>query len=206
MVSLKVCGLTSLDDAKACASLGVRALGVRLTGSPGDASWALAASTVEALGDRVLVVGVVDARFDEERLGALKRATGVGCLQFEGAVAPERLRAHLPHAYVALPVVALAGDVEPPPGDYLMARLDAEPTAHDPGAWAALRRLARAKRLTLSAPFTPASAREALRLVRPYCLDLCAPGAPPGRVDVRRVEALLEAVRAAPGPVDEPAP
>ena len=195
MITLKVCGLTNVDDASACAASGVHALGVRLDGPPRGSAWALAASIVEAVGDRTLVVGVVDARATDDELDGLKRATGVGCLQFEGPVARDRLERFLPHAYVALPLAALEREPAALASDYVMALADELPGPNDRAGWAALRALARAKRLALSAPFTAASARETLRRLRPFCLDLRSPPPGAGRLDRRLVEALLDVVR-----------
>ncbi|HEU4411686.1 MAG TPA: hypothetical protein VFS43_40965 [Polyangiaceae bacterium] len=196
MIALKVCELATLDDAKACVSLGAHALGVRL-GRPAaaDPALSLAAAIAEALGDRALVVGVVGPEVADDELELLKRETGVACLQFEGPRARERAERHLPHAYPSLPPDALARAAPGFAGGYVMARLEAPPGDADARAWAALGALARAKRLALSAPFTPDAARAALARLRPYCLDLRPLPSEKGQLDPRRVGALLEVLR-----------
>ncbi|HEU4538985.1 MAG TPA: hypothetical protein VFS00_32920 [Polyangiaceae bacterium] len=199
MSTLKVCGLTTLRDARACVARGAHALGVRLDDvAPSSPALALAASIVDALGDRTLVVGVVAPDLGDDDLDRVKRATGVACLQFEGRVARERLECHLPHAYLSLPLDELARAPEPPPGGYVMARLEGPPGELDAPAWQALRALATSRRLAVSAPFTPASARATLARLRPFCLDLRPPPADHGAFDPGLVEALLEALGEAP--------
>jgi phosphoribosylanthranilate isomerase len=192
MITLKVCGLTTLREARACVAAGAHALGVSLeSAAPGSPALALAASIVDALGDRCLVVGVVGPDRDDDELARLKQETGVACLQFEGRLAPERLARYLPHAYLSLPLAAFGPACEPPPGDYVMARVEARSAENDEAAWQGLRAIAATKRLALSAPFTLASARETLARLRPFCLDLRPSPADPGPFDRRRVEALL---------------
>ncbi len=200
MITLKVCELTTLPDAKTCAALGAHAVGVRIEGgASGAPSQRLVASVVEALAPRTLVVGVVSPALDDAELERIKCETGVACWQFEGHLAAARLARHLPHAYLALPVAALEPALEALAGDYVMIRAEPWPGAADEAAWRRLRALARTKRLALSAPFSAASAREALARVRPFCLDLRPAPGTEGRFDARRVEALLEAMREAPG-------
>jgi phosphoribosylanthranilate isomerase len=195
MIALKVCELAALDDAKACVSLGVHALGVRLGPASAGAALRLAGSVAEALGDRALVVGVVGAEVGDDEIELIKRETGVACLQFEGPFARERAARHLPHAYPSLPLAEIARGAPSFAGDYVLVRAEAPPAAGDAPAWAALGALARAKRLTLSAPFTPASARGMLARLRPYCLDMYTEPYKKAQFDPRRVEALLEVLR-----------
>ncbi len=84
MVKVKICGITNLDDAKICSSLGVDALGfIFYRGSPRYITPSQAKRIVKALDPFVVKVGVF---VDEEKDTVLKIAEEVGLdvLQFHG--------------------------------------------------------------------------------------------------------------------------
>ena len=80
-VRIKICGVTSGEQARLVAELGVDAIGVNFVPeSPRRVSEEGAREIVRAAGDRVLVVGVV-GDLSVAELGGLRARTGVGCLQ-----------------------------------------------------------------------------------------------------------------------------
>ncbi|MGH7297746.1 MAG: phosphoribosylanthranilate isomerase, partial [Polyangiaceae bacterium] len=121
-VRVKVCGVTSAEQAEACVALGVDAVGVNLVpSSPRRVDEAVARRVVEVVGARTLVVAVV-ADLGVEEARAVVARTGVGCLQLHGGEPAAVVEALLPHAYKAVRVagpgdVALAASM---PGEWVM--------------------------------------------------------------------------------------
>ena len=122
MVHVKICGVTTPEDAIACADAGASAIGINfVASSPRRVDEARAITIVRALGERVLTVGVVAGGTADELRG-LRDRVGLGCLQLHGDETPDVLAALLPHAYKALRV-ATAADVaraDEFPGEHLL--------------------------------------------------------------------------------------
>jgi phosphoribosylanthranilate isomerase len=202
---VKVCGVTTVEQAVACADLGVDALGVNfVASSPRRVDERVARAVVEAVGQRLLVVAVV-AGMTVDAMRALADRTGVGCLQLHGDESAADVSALLPHAYKAVRVAG-ADDValaEGMPGDYVMV------DARVPGAlggtghaldWSLVVGLARRRKLVLAGGLTPENAAAAVDLVRPWCVDVASGvESAPGVKDLGRVRAFVEAARTGAG-------
>ncbi|MCB9596437.1 MAG: phosphoribosylanthranilate isomerase [Sandaracinaceae bacterium] len=174
MTLVKVCGLTSVEQAVACADLGVDAIGLNFwPRSARRCEDAIAAEIARALGDRVrLVAVVVDA--SAARVEAI-RAVGVRWIQLHGAESPEDLARWLPEAFKAVhldrgPVPAFGGDellVDARVGDL-------------PGGtgvtcdWGAAAALARTRKLWLAGGLTPDNVGAAIAAVRPFGVDVAS--------------------------------
>jgi len=197
---VKVCGVTTVEQAVACVDLGVDALGVNfVASSPRRVDERLARAVVDAVGERTLVVAVV-AGMTVDAMRALVQRTGVGCLQLHGDESAAEVAALLPHAYKAVRVASPA-DVavaEGMPGDYVMV------DAKVPGAlggtglafdWSLVVGLARRRKLVLAGGLTPENVRSAVELVHPWCVDVASGvESAPGVKDLGRVRAFVEAV------------
>jgi phosphoribosylanthranilate isomerase len=176
MVRVKVCGVTSVADALMCADAGVDAIGLNFwPKSARRCHEATAAEIVRALPPNVLVCGVfVDAPLDEVQ--RVRDAVGLGCVQLHGSEPPEQLVPLLPHAYKAHRVRSreVLDELRRFPGDY--ALLDAY-VAGLPGGtgatfdWAIAREAGAIKKLALAGGLTPDNVAEAVRAVRPFCVD-----------------------------------
>jgi phosphoribosylanthranilate isomerase len=198
----KICGVTSIADAVACADLGASAIGLNFVeSSPRRITAARAREIVQALaGTRVLVVGVV-ADLSVDEMKRLAAETGVGCLQLHGAEPPEHLVPLLPHAYKAVRI-ASASDVSHArtfPGDHLLVDAKVDGALGGSGQtfdWQLVAGLAGERKLTLAGGLRPDNVAEAVRAVRPYCVDV-ASGVEraPGVKDLAAVEAFLAAAR-----------
>lgn len=198
---VKVCGVTTAEQAVACVDLGVDALGVNfVASSPRRVDERLARAVVEAVGQRALVVAVV-AGMTVDAMRALVVRTGVGCLQLHGDESATEVGALLPHAYKAVRVgseedVALA---EAMPGDYVM--VDARVAGALGGTghafeWSLVVGLAKRRKLVLAGGLTPENVRSAVELVRPWCVDVASGvESAPGVKDLGRVRAFVEAAR-----------
>ena len=203
MTRIKICGVTSADQALACVDAGADSVGVNFVTSSvrrGDA--VTARSISRAVGTRALVVAVV-AGMTVDAMRALRETTGAGCLQLHGDESVDEVTALLPHAYKAVRV-ASADDVERAgamPGDYVMVDAKVEGTLGGTGHafdWSLVVGLASRRRLVLAGGLTPGNVTRAVEMVRPWCVDV-ASGVEraPGVKDPVRVRAFVEAVRAA---------
>lgn len=198
MVHVKICGVTTVADALACAELGASAIGVNFVpSSPRAVTVARAREIADALrATEVLVVGVV-ADLDLSAMLALVRDAALGCLQLHGSEPPEALAPLLPHAYKAVRVstaadVALARTFG---GDYLLADAKVAGALGGTGAtfdWALVKELARERKLTLAGGLRPDNVARAVEEVAPWCVDV-ASGVEraPGVKDLDAVRAFI---------------
>ncbi|HEY8091715.1 MAG TPA: phosphoribosylanthranilate isomerase [Polyangiaceae bacterium] len=201
MARVKVCGVMTVAEAVECVALGVDAVGVNLVeGSPRRVGEERAAEIARAVGGRTLVVAVVAGLDVEEARGVVAR-TGVGCLQLHGDEPASVVEALLPHAYKAVriegqeDVVAAAGM----PGEYVL--VDAKVRGQLGGTghvfeWGLVRALARARKLVLAGGLTPENVAEAVRQVRPWCVDVASGvESAPGVKDMGKVRAFVAAAK-----------
>jgi phosphoribosylanthranilate isomerase len=205
-VHIKICGITCVEDADLVVNVGgASAIGLNFVpASPRVIDVATARRIVEHVGEKALAVLVV-ADLDADALRELLRATGARCLQFSGDEAPELVREFLPHAYKALRVGTPA-DVESAalfPGEHLLVDAKVEGklggTGH-PVDWELVAPLARSRKLTLAGGLTPANVADAIRAVRPFCVDVASGVENPGeprRKDTDKVRAFRAAVASA---------
>jgi phosphoribosylanthranilate isomerase len=176
ILRVKVSGVTSVGDARAFVEMGVDAIGVSLSSRlPGCVENETAREIVRAVGQRTLVV----AEIADLEVGAakdLRDDVGVGCLELAGDEAPAMLGPLLPHAYKAMTAEA-AADVAYAtsfPGVYLLAR---GPEAEGFN-WGRVAPLAGLRRLTIAGGLTAGNVAEAVRVVRPYAVEVaCTSGA-----------------------------
>jgi phosphoribosylanthranilate isomerase len=206
VIHVKVCGITSVSDALACAEAGVSAIGLNFVpASPRAVDVPTARSIADALaGTKVLVVGVV-ADLSVDAMKRLREEARLGCLQLHGDEPPRDLEPLLPHAYKALRVadareVARADDY---PGEHVLVDakvagvLGGTGVRVDPALVAGL---ARRRKLTLAGGLTPANVASAIREVRPFAVDVASGverAGEPRRKDLAAVSTFLSAVKSA---------
>ncbi|NLE87331.1 MAG: phosphoribosylanthranilate isomerase [Myxococcales bacterium] len=203
-VWIKVCGVTTVEDARAAIAAGVDAIGLNFVPSSKRflAPEAAAALIREAGRDAVRWVGVV-ADQPPRQLEELLRRVELDQVQLHGKETPAELEALLPHAFKA---VAIAG-----PADVERARrYGGDPLlvdAHVPGLlggsgqtfdWTLVRELVRERRVVLAGGLRPDNVADAIRELRPWGVDV-ASGVElaPGRKDPRAVWSFVERARAA---------
>lgn len=203
MVRVKVCGVTSLEDARACIAAGVDAIGLNFwPGSVRRCELATARTIVEELRGQALFVGVfVDA--SEAEIARTLQATQVECVQLHGNEPPELVARFLPHAYKALRVrdASVLEQVEAYPGDYVL--LDAYVPGKPGGTgavfdWSLATTIAQKRKLALAGGLTAENVAEAVRAVRPFCVDTASGvESAPGVKDAGLVRAFVERAREA---------
>ena len=202
-VHVKICGVTSVEDAVMAVDLGASAVGVNLIpGSVRVVDVKAARAIARAVGGRALVVGVV-ADLDVDAMRALRDAAELGCLQLHGSEAAGVLAALLPHAYKAFRIGS-AADVamaDAYPGDHLLVDAKVPGTLGGTGTtfdWALVVALAARRKVTLAGGLTPDNVAAAVRATRPYCVDVASGverAGDPRSKDAAKVRAFIENAR-----------
>jgi phosphoribosylanthranilate isomerase len=198
---IKVCGLTSPTEARACVDAGVDMIGLNFVpGSPRCLDVAKGRRIADAVRGAVEIVGVT-ADLDAAALRVLQSSVGLDRLQLHGDEAPELL-AELGAAAFKVVRVGAAEDVA------AARRYHCSPLLVDarvPGALggtgvrvdaALVAGLAAERAVLLAGGLTPENVAEAVRAVRPWGVDV-ASGVElrPGVKDVARVTAFVVAAR-----------
>jgi phosphoribosylanthranilate isomerase len=203
MTHVKICGLTSLADARICLDAGTDAIGLNFwPKSVRYCQESVARAIADAVRGKALIVGVfVDA--SREEIVRIAREVGLDCVQLHGDEPPELLVAFLPHAYKALRVRGpeIVQEVARYGGEHVL--LDAYVKGMPGGTgerfdWALAEGVARARKLTLAGGLTPDNVAEAVRAVRPYCVDVASGvESAPGVKDAALVSRFVSNARAA---------
>jgi phosphoribosylanthranilate isomerase len=199
---VKICGVTTESDALLCALAGASAIGLNFVpSSPRRIDVARARAIARAVRGRTLIVGVV-ADMEVAAMRALLKDAELECLQLHGEESPATLATLLPHAYKALRV-ASAADVREARaygGPYLLVDARAEGALGGTGKtfdWSLVSELARQRKITVAGGLTPENVADAIRTVRPYCVDVASGvESAPGVKDAAKVKAFIEAARA----------
>ena len=207
MTRIKVCGLTTLDDARQAAELGAWALGLILWPESPRACSAAAAEEIGVLMHRrAAVTGVfVNATLDEVALAADRFSLDI--LQLHGDEGPaycrEAARRTGCRVMKAAPVRGAATIRELEPFHTDLHLLD----AHVPGRrggtgetfdWEVARAHPRTVPLVLSGGLSADNVGEAVAATEPYAVDTASgTESAPGVKDPLRVEAFFRAVEAA---------
>ena len=176
MVRVKVCGVTSVDDARMCVEAGVDAIGLNFwPKSVRRCDERVARAIVDSVGAATLIVGVfVDAC--EAEIARIRSEVGLACVQLHGDEPPALVQRFLPHAYKALRVrdASIAERVRAYPGEHVL--LDAYVKGQPGGTgatfdWTLARTLTHERKVTLAGGLTADNVADAVRAVGPYCVD-----------------------------------
>lgn len=200
---IKLCGITSLDDARRCVDAGADALGfIFVPDTPRHVTAETAARIIEALPPFVTPVGV----FWDHPAGQVKAIAEecrLGALQFHGDEAPEDLLEHRLPLIKTLKVAGAADLARMPEYRVAAFLLDSparwsEGAARPPIPWDVAAVAARRHPVLLSAGLTPDNVALAVRRVRPYGVDVnSGVEARPGRKDPAKVRRFVAEARAA---------
>ncbi|MEI9954687.1 MAG: phosphoribosylanthranilate isomerase [Pseudomonadota bacterium] len=196
MTFVKICGITSVDDALLAIAAGADALGLNFVpSSKRVVDLATAAHIASSVGDLVELVAVVADRSADE-LEALRRATGIRSLQLHGAETPADLQAVQPGAFKA---VAIGGSEDVTRaaeygGERLL--LDAKSPKGELGGtgtrfdWSLARPLVESRQVILAGGLYPDNVAEAIRTLKPFGVDV-ASGVELAQNPRKKHEALL---------------
>ena len=200
---IKICGITSVEDARLCVEAGADALGfIFVERTPRYVAPDAAARIIAGLPPFVTPVGV----FWDHAPGHVKAVAeqcGLGALQFHGDETPEDLQEYRLPVIKTLKVAA-AADLARMAGYRVSAFLLDSPSrwsegqARPPIPWEVAAEAARRHPVLLSAGLTPENVAGAVRRVRPYGVDVnSGVEARPGRKDPARVQRFVAEARAA---------
>lgn len=202
-VHVKICGVTSIDDATMCVREGADSIGINFwKGSPRYCDEITATRIAEAVKGKTRIVGVfVDDEFDH--VAHIRDRVQLDCVQLHGHEAPELLAQFLPHAYKAFRLrdEADIAVIEKFEGQYVLVDAYVEGAMGGTGLradWSLAAKLTKSHKVILAGGLTPANVASAIRTVRPFCVDV-ASGVESNlrKKDEKKVRAFIEAVRAA---------
>lgn len=205
MTLIKICGITSVEDALEAIAAGADALGLNfVSSSKRVVDRATAAYISEAVGDLVELIAVVANRHSSE-LEELREATGIRWLQLHGAESPAELELLLPDAFKAVAIGS--------PGDALDADryggsrllVDAKVPGElggtgQPFDWSLVQSLAKRRDLIVAGGLRPDNVAEVVHLLHPFGVDVASgveSASNPRKKDIGKLRDFVAAVRAA---------
>ncbi len=202
-VKIKICGITSVADALAAAEAGADALGFMFyPPSPRFVGNTAAHEIICELPPFIARVGVfVDPT--EEQVRQAIAETGIDALQFHGNEAPEFCRRFGLRVLKAFRVRDEESIRQTVPFTGETWLLDSYVAGQLGGTgarfnWELATAAARQHRVILAGGLTPENAAEAVRVVRPYGLDVSSGvESAPGRKDTAKVHAFIAAAKGA---------
>jgi len=203
-VKVKICGITNWTDARRAVEAGADFLGFNFyPRSPRYIRPASARRIVRRLPGKIRTVGVF-VNESEQKMLHIARAVGLHYLQLHGDESPlavARLSPSLP-VIKALRVLKPFRSAQIAPFRRANAiLLDAFARRSRGGTgktfdWKIARRASLQNRIFLAGGLTPENVAAAIRVARPYAVDVCSGvEARPGKKDDARVKALMRAVR-----------
>jgi phosphoribosylanthranilate isomerase len=202
-VQVKICGLTSIEDAKICAQFGVEMIGLNFSRqSPRYIEPKIAREIVEVVLPKVRAVGVfVEPSINEVRKTAV--IADLRCVQLHGNVLPETCE-ELAQEFRVIRALRTDNWFEPKDAQ-LFSGCDVLIDAHhlelhggtgQTCDWSAARAtLPFTRFLILSGGLDPNNVREAIAFVAPRAVDVCSGvESVPGVKDYRAIEKFIAAV------------
>lgn len=206
-VFVKVCGVTNEEDALLAVAMGADAVGFVFAPSPRQVAPQRAAEIVRRLPAEIVTVGVFRDESRDRVVETAHRAR-LRAVQLHGHESPADT--HWIHQRVSLIIKAFAaGDPQLDHADEYAADAflidSATPGSGEVFDWSLAEGAPSNRRIILAGGLTPENVADAVRVVRPWGVDVSTGvEAAPGRKDARKMRAFVEAAKAAepPGPVD----
>jgi phosphoribosylanthranilate isomerase len=204
-VRVKICGITTAEDALAAVDAGADALGfIFFESSPRWVSIESAAAIIRRLPPLVAKVGVF-VNASEPAVRETVSRTGIDTLQFHGDEPPPFCAGFAPvKVYKAFRVRDLESLAEMPPYKTDAWLLDSYVPDKSGGTGArfnwdlAVEAQKLGRPIILAGGLTPGNVAEAVRRVRPYAVDVSSGvESSPGRKSPDRIRAFIEAVHSA---------
>jgi phosphoribosylanthranilate isomerase len=200
---VKICGITSPEDALAAVEAGADAIGLVFAESPRRVDPAWARRIVADVPPYVSRVGVFVDEAPDAVAGAVRRV-GLDTVQLHGRETPEECAGYDCRVVKALRVDAgfSSTDVEPYRGcDAVLLDTYSSSAAGGTGAcfdWTLCREVPDDIPFVLAGGLDPMSVGEAVRVARPYAVDVSSGvERQPGEKDATKMSAFVAAVRAA---------
>jgi phosphoribosylanthranilate isomerase len=201
VIAVKICGITTPEDAALAAELGASAIGlVFWPKSPRAVDVARARAIVAALPPSIPAVGVFVNQQAEARRVA--EHVGLAAVQFHG---DESVESYRDFPIRVIKAVAVAGDRAIEAAHAVPHGADVLLDAHDPVRrggtgrtidWSVAAEIARHRTVILSGGLNPENVVEAIAAVRPAAIDVSSGvEATPGRKDPAKLRALFDVLR-----------
>lgn len=200
---IKICGITSLNDAELAILAGADAIGVNcISTSPRAVTGNVAREIAERCKGRVEVIGIVADLGTDEAL-AVRESVGFSSLQLHGRETPRDLAMLLPRAYKAVRIGSPA-DVEQAEafgGERLLVDAKVEGMLGGTGERVDLElvtELAKKRRIILAGGLTPDNVAAAIRSLRPFGVDVASgveTADDPRKKDPEKLTAFVRAAR-----------
>jgi phosphoribosylanthranilate isomerase len=207
MVQIKICGISNLEDALACADAGADLLGFNFyPGSPRYIEPDAARKIIEHLPGAILSVGVFVNAGEPKEVASLADASGVAAVQLHGDESPSYCR-QLSGRFVIKALRANEGFKPESAAEYetYAVLLDGFDQSLRGGTgrtfdWSIARSTkTKVPKLILAGGLGPENVAEAVASVQPYGVDACSSlESSPGRKDIARVRAFITAIRGEP--------
>jgi phosphoribosylanthranilate isomerase len=205
-VKVKICGITNWTDARRAVEAGAQFLGFNFyRPSPRYIQLAAARRIIRRLPDGIAAVGVF-VNESEENMLAIAQRVGLDYLQLHGDEPPEQV-ARLKREIAVIKAIRVRDSFRPRQldsfGHASAILLDGFDVHRHGGTgktfdWNLARGSNGSRRIFLAGGLTPENVGEAIRVARPYAVDVCSGvEARPGRKDPARIVALMWAVKAA---------
>jgi len=203
MTWIKICGVTSVQDAEHVVRSGANAIGLNfIHGSKRRLTFEQARPIIDALRGRIELVAVVANPTDSE-VSELREGLGIEWLQLHGDEPAARVSRLLPSAFKAV-AIEDAGDARKAasfPGERLLVDTKVSGASGGTGKvfdWQLVTDLAKSRQLILAGGLTPQNVAASVRVLAPYGVDV-ASGVEfvPGVKDPELVTAFVLAVRSA---------
>jgi phosphoribosylanthranilate isomerase len=199
-VFVKICGVTNEQDALVAVAMGADAVGFIFAPSVRQVAAGAIAEIVRRLPPEIVTVGVFRDALPERVVDVVHQA-GLRAAQLHGRETPEEV------AYVAerIPLVIKAFPVGARPLEEVsnyaadVFLVDGpEPGSGQVFDWRLVDGVPRTRRLILSGGLNPDNVADAVRVVRPWGVDVSSGvEREPGKKDARLVRAFIQAARAA---------
>ncbi len=205
---VKVCGITSEEDALLAVAMGADALGFVLAPSSRQVTPQQAADIVKRLPAEIVTVGVFRDE-TRQRVVDIAHRAGLRAVQLHGH--ESSADSHWIRQRVRLLVKAFAaGDPQLEQADDYAADAflvdSATPGSGEVFDWSLAEGAPAGRRIILAGGLTPANVADAVRVVRPWGVDVSTGvESSPGRKDASKIRAFVEAAKGA-EPPPPPAP
>jgi phosphoribosylanthranilate isomerase len=203
MVRVKICGITKLEDAKLSADLGAHAIGLNFYhASPRCITPFAATELLRRLPLFVATVGVF-VNWAQAPVVALCKALRLSAAQLHGEESTQIVDGVARRLPVIKALRLGQGSAAPDFSRYRSASaflLDSALSGHYGGSgttgnWHLARTAAQTQRIILAGGLTPENVAEAIRIVRPYAVDVASGvEARPGKKDPAKLRAFFDEV------------
>jgi phosphoribosylanthranilate isomerase len=202
VIRVKICGITTPEDARLAAGLGASAIGlVFWPQSPRSVERAQAREIVAALPPFVSAVGVFVNQVDEAE--DIAREVGLTAVQLHGDESPESYRNV---AFPTIKAIAVRDETAVAAAAVVPARTTVLLDAHDPVRrggtgrqidWSIAATIASRRPVILSGGLTTDNVSDAIAAVRPYAVDVSSGvESSPGCKDPAKLRALFDILHA----------